>query len=152
MREEASIDRKQILFEDEGGLSSLLFYLKLSYPLGYEVQMMNWKTLTLLTISNIFMNFAWYGHLKNLRESPLLIAILASWGIALFEYIFQVPANRLGRESMSLEQLKISQEVITLVVFAVFSWLYMKEPVSKNYFFASLCLAGAVYFIFKGKI
>lgn len=103
----------------------------------------------LLFLSNIFMTFAWYGHLKNYKTAPLIIAILVSWGIALFEYILQVPANRLGSEHYSLPQLKIIQEVITMIVFAGFSYWYMREPLKLDYLYASLCLVGAVYFIFR---
>jgi len=107
------------------------------------------KTVLLLLISNLFMTFAWYAHLRNLAQRPWLIAALASWGIALFEYLFQVPANRLGHSQLSLGQLKILQEVITLTVFVPFAWLYMKEPVRLNYLWAALCMCGAVYFMFR---
>ena len=107
------------------------------------------KTVVLLLISNLFMTFAWYAHLRNLAQRPWLIAALASWGIALFEYLFQVPANRLGHTTLSLGQLKILQEVITLAVFVPFAWLYMKEPVRLNYLWAALCMCGAVYFMFR---
>lgn len=103
----------------------------------------------LLIISNIFMSYAWYGHLKDLKTAPLYLAILLSWGVALFEYCFQVPANRIGSKTLSLEQLKVIQEVISMSVFAVFSLSYMGAPITKNYFYASLCLVGAVYFIFR---
>ena len=106
-------------------------------------------TVLLLLGSNIFMTFAWYGHLKHLGSSPLWIAILASWGIALFEYILQVPANRIGFQSLSLGQLKILQEVITLSVFVPFAVLYMNQPLKLDYLWAGLCLVGAVYFIFR---
>lgn len=95
------------------------------------------------------MTYAWYGHLKNLKAAPLWMAILLSWAVAFFEYCFQVPANRLGFGYMSLAQLKIVQEVITLVVFVLFSLFYMKLPLSKNFLWAGLCLLGAVFFIFK---
>ncbi len=95
------------------------------------------------------MTFAWYGHLKNLRDKPLYIAILISWLIAFAEYIFQVPANRMGIQVYTLPQLKIIQEVITMVVFAGFAVYYMNTPLTKNFLWASLCLIGAVYFIFK---
>jgi uncharacterized protein (DUF486 family) len=108
-----------------------------------------WKTILLLTISNVFMTFAWYGHLKNLRSKPLLIAIAVSWGIALFEYLFQVPANRIGASSLSLAQLKILQEVITLSVFVPFALFYMQQPFKLDFVWAGLCLLGAVYFIFR---
>jgi len=95
------------------------------------------------------MTFAWYAHLRNLAQRPWLIAALASWGIALFEYLFQVPANRLGHTEMSLGQLKILQQVITLTVFVPFAWVYMDEPVRLNYLWAALCMCGAVYFMFR---
>lgn len=95
------------------------------------------------------MTFAWYAHLKNMSARPLVVAILASWGIALFEYALQVPANRIGHGQMSLGQLKILQEVITLSVFVPFAWLYMKEPVRLNYLWAGLCMCGAVFFMFR---
>jgi uncharacterized protein len=107
------------------------------------------KTVALLLVSNLFMTFAWYAHLRNLAQRPWLIAALASWGIALLEYLFQVPANRLGHSEMSLGQLKILQEVITLTVFVPFAWIYMKEPVGLNYLWAALCVCGAVYFMFR---
>lgn len=107
------------------------------------------RTVGLLLLSNIFMTFAWYGHLKNLRGSPLWIAIAVSWGIALFEYCFQVPANRIGADYMTLPQLKITQEVITMVVFAGFSIWYMKVPITMNFVYASVCMVGAVYFMFR---
>lgn len=105
--------------------------------------------LALLFLSNIFMTFAWYGHLKTMKETALLWVILASWGIAFFEYVLQVPANRLGSEHFSLPQLKIIQEVITMVVFAGFATFYMKHPLKLDYLWASLCLVGAVYFVFR---
>ena len=107
------------------------------------------RTIALLLISNLFMTFAWYAHLRNLAQRPWLIAALASWGIALFEYLFQVPANRIGHTELSLGQLKILQEVITLTVFVPFAWLYMREPVRLNYLWAALCMCGAVYFMFR---
>jgi uncharacterized protein len=107
------------------------------------------KTVVLLLISNLFMAFAWYAHLRNLAQRPWLIAALASWGIALFEYLFQVPANRLGHTTLTLGQLKILQEAITLAVFVPFAWIYMKEPVRLNYLWAALCICGAVYFMFR---
>ena len=108
------------------------------------------KTVLLLVLSNIFMTFAWYAHLKSLNSKPLWIAILFSWGLAFFEYIFQVPANRMGfaTHTLNLAQLKILQEVITLLVFVPFAIIYMGQPISWNYLWAGLCLAGAVYFIF----
>ena len=98
------------------------------------------------------MTFAWYAHLKNLGTKPLVVAILVSWGIAFFEYVLQVPANRIGHGQLSLGQLKILQEVITLAVFVPFAWLYMKEPLKLNYLYAALCMCGAVYFMFRGKL
>jgi uncharacterized protein len=106
-------------------------------------------SLALLFLSNIFMTFAWYGHLKNHKTSALWIVILVSWGIAFFEYCLQVPANRIGSEKFTLPQLKIIQEVITMVVFAGFSIWYMKMPIKLDYLWASLCMVGAVYFIFR---
>jgi uncharacterized protein (DUF486 family) len=104
----------------------------------------------LLTMSNLFMTFAWYGHLKNLAQKPWWIAALVSWGIALFEYLLQVPANRIGFTQLSLAQLKIMQEVITLVVFVPFAVLYMGQPVKLDFLWAGFCLLVAVYFIFRG--
>jgi uncharacterized protein (DUF486 family) len=104
----------------------------------------------MLIASNVFMTFAWYAHLKELSAKPWWIAALASWGIALFEYLLQVPANRIGYTQMSLPQLKIMQEAITLVVFVPFAVLYMKQPVKLDYLWASLCMVGAVYFVFRG--
>jgi uncharacterized protein (DUF486 family) len=108
------------------------------------------RTALLLVASNVFMTFAWYAHLRNLRDRPLIIAILASWAIALFEYALQVPANRLGFGTLSLAQLKVMQEVITLLVFVPFAVLYMKQPIRTNFLWAGLCLVGAVYFVFRG--
>ena len=113
---------------------------------------MNFSSLSpifLLLTSNVFMTFAWYGHLKNMNTKPLWMVVLVSWGIAFFEYCFQVPGNRLGAEQFSLPQLKIIQEVITLVVFVVFAIFYMGVRPSMNFFWASLCILGAVFFIFK---
>ena len=107
-------------------------------------------SVALLAASNVFMTFAWYAHLKNLSATPWWIAALASWGIALFEYLLQVPANRIGYTALSLPQLKIMQEAITLAVFVPFALLYMKQPLKLDYFWASLCIMGAVYFIFRG--
>jgi uncharacterized protein (DUF486 family) len=107
-------------------------------------------TATLLALSNLFMTFAWYGHLKHLQSSPWWIAALVSWGIALFEYLLQVPANRIGfAGGVSLAQLKILQEVITLAVFVPFAMFYMGQPLKLDYLWAGLCLVGAVYFIFR---
>lgn len=110
-----------------------------------------YQTIGLLILSNIFMTFAWYGHLKHLKSSALYVAILASWGIAFFEYLLMVPANRIGSQVLSLAQLKILQEVITLAVFIPFAVLYMKEPFKLNYVYAGICLLGAVYFMFYYK-
>jgi uncharacterized protein len=107
------------------------------------------RTALLLTLSNVFMTFAWYGHLKSLREKPLMIAVLVSWGIAFFEYLVQVPANRLGADTMSLPQLKVMQEVITLLVFVPFAVFYMRQPIKLDFLWAGLCLMGAVYFVFR---
>ena len=103
----------------------------------------------LLGCSNVFMTFAWYAHLKNLSDKPWWIAALISWGIALFEYLLQVPANRVGHTALSLGQLKILQEAITLTVFVPFAVLYMREPLKLDYLWAGLCILGAVYFIFR---
>jgi len=107
-------------------------------------------TAGLLVASNVFMTFAWYAHLKNLSDRPWWIAALVSWGIALFEYLLQVPANRIGYGEFSLAQLKIMQEAITLAVFVPFAIFYMKQPLKLDYLWASLCILGAVYFIFRG--
>lgn len=107
------------------------------------------KTISLLFLSNIFMTFAWYGHLKNLKAKPLLIVILISWGIAFFEYCLQVPANRIGVEHFTLGQLKVTQEIISMVVFAGFVALYMQEKLTLDYLWATLCLVGAAYFMFR---
>lgn len=107
------------------------------------------KTILLLTISNVFMTFAWYAHLKNLNNKPWMIAALASWGIAFFEYMFQVPANRIGFTVMTVAQLKILQEVITLSVFIPFAVFYMQQPMKLDFLWAGLCLMGAVYFMFR---
>jgi uncharacterized protein (DUF486 family) len=107
------------------------------------------RTILLLTVSNIFMTFAWYAHLRNLHEKPWFIAALISWGLAFFEYLFQVPANRIGYSQYSLGQLKILQEVITLSVFAPFAILYMRQPLKLDFLWASLCMLGAIYFMFR---
>ncbi len=109
-------------------------------------------TVLLLVCSNIFMTFAWYGHLKNLNHKPWVIAALLSWGIALFEYILQVPANRIGHDMLTIGQLKIVQESITLIVFIPFSVFYIKEPFKLDYLWAGLCILGAVFFIFREHI
>ncbi len=107
------------------------------------------RSALLLVGSNVFMTFAWYAHLKNLGSRPLVVAILASWGIAFFEYTLQVPANRIGFGAMSLGQLKIMQEVITLCVFVPFAVLYMRQPLKLDFLWAGLCMVGAVYFMFR---
>lgn len=107
------------------------------------------RTAGLLVLSNVFMTFAWYAHLRNLSHKPWYIAALVSWGIALFEYLLQVPANRIGYTAMSLSQLKVLQEVITLLVFAPFAVVYMRQPIKLDYLWAGLCLVGAVYFVFR---
>ena len=107
------------------------------------------QTIALLVASNVFMTFAWYGHLKNMAAAPWYLAALASWGIALFEYLLQVPANRIGYTQFNLGQLKILQEVITLGVFVPFAVFYMGQPLKWDYLWAGLCLVGAVYFIFR---
>ena len=104
----------------------------------------------LLALSNVFMTFAWYAHLKNLGDKPWWIAALASWSIALFEYLLMVPANRIGFTQLNLPQLKILQEAITLTVFVPFAILYMNQPVKLDYLWAALCILGAVYFVFRG--
>jgi len=107
------------------------------------------KTILLLTMSNVFMTFAWYAHLKNLSDKPWYIAAFLSWGIALFEYLLQVPGNRIGYTALSLAQLKILQEVITLAVFLPFAVFYMHQPMKLDFLWAGLCLMGAVYFMFR---
>ncbi len=108
------------------------------------------RTVGLLALSNTFMLFAWYGHLKNLSGRTWYVAAIVSWSIALFEYLLQVPANRIGFTAFSLAQLKIIQEVVTLVVFVPFAMFYMRQPLKLDYLWASFCLAGAVYFVFRG--
>ncbi len=110
------------------------------------------QTIALLILSNLFMTFAWYGHLKNLANKPWIIAALVSWGIAFFEYMLQVPANRIGHQTLNVGQLKILQEVITLTIFVPFSVLYMKERIRLDYLWAGLCILGAVFFIFRQKL
>jgi len=107
------------------------------------------QTVLLLVASNVFMTFAWYGHLKNLATAPWYVAALVSWGIALFEYLLQVPANRIGATELNLAQLKIMQEAITLTVFVPFAIFYMQQPLKLDYLWAGLCILGAVYFIFR---
>jgi hypothetical protein len=120
------------LIQDPGGKSEIIYRAGL-----------------LLVCSNIFMTFAWYAHLRNLADRPWWIAAVVSWGIALFEYLLQVPANRIGYTMLSLTQLKILQEVITLAVFVPFAVLYMREPIKLDYLWAALCLVGAAYFVFR---
>lgn len=108
-------------------------------------------SIVLLCASNVFMTFAWYAHLKELNHKPWIIAALISWGIAFFEYLLQVPANRVGYTVLSVGQLKILQEIITLTVFVPFALFYLKEPLKLDYLWAALCIIGAVFFIFRGK-
>jgi len=108
------------------------------------------RTAGLLVLSNIFMTFAWYAHLRNLSDRPWYIAALLSWGVALFEYLLQVPANRIGYTALTLGQLTILQEAITLLVFVPFAYLYMKQPLRLDFLWAALCIMGAVYFVFRG--
>ena len=108
-------------------------------------------TVLLLACSNIFMTFAWYAHLKEMSQRPWIIAALVSWGIAFFEYMLQVPGNRIGYTELSVGQLKLLQEVITLTVFVPFALFYLKEPLKLDYLWAALCVLGAVYFVFRSK-
>ena len=110
------------------------------------------QSIGLLTLSNVFMTFAWYAHLKELNTKPWLLAALVSWGIALLEYLFQVPANRIGYTQYSVGQLKILQEVITLSVFAPFTVFYLRQPLKLDYLWAALCMLGAVYFMFRSNL
>jgi uncharacterized protein (DUF486 family) len=113
---------------------------------------MNWaifKTVALLSVANVFMTFAWYAHLRDMKAKPWFIAAVLSWGIAFFEYVLQVPANRIGSTVLNLPQLKIIQEVITLTVFVPFVFFYMKQPLKWDYLWAALCMCGAVFFIFR---
>lgn len=110
------------------------------------------QTILLLTASNVFMTLAWYAHLKELGHKPWIVAALASWGIALFEYLMQVPANRIGHAHMNIGQLKILQEVITLAVFVPIAFFYLREPLKLDYLWAGLCLCGAAYFMFRGGL
>jgi len=110
-----------------------------------------WMTIGLLSLSNVFMTFAWYAHLKELNNKPWIVAALFSWGIALFEYLMQVPGNRIGHTVMSVAQLKILQEAITLTVFVPFAFFYLKEPLKLDYLWAGLCILGAVFFIFRSR-
>jgi len=109
------------------------------------------QTVVLLSLSNVFMTFAWYGHLKTLNNRPWVVAALVSWGIALFEYLLQVPANRIGYTQFSVGQLKILQEIITLSVFLPFSVYFLRQPLRLDYLWAALCVLGAVYFVFRGS-
>ena len=109
-------------------------------------------TILLLSLSNIFMTFAWYAHLKELNNRPWIVAALVSWGIAFFEYMLQVPGNRIGYTELSVGQLKLLQEVITLVVFVPFAVYYLKEPLKLDYLWAALCILGAVYFVFRSRL
>ena len=120
-----------------------------SLPLSLPAMPPVLTTVLLLTASNVFMTFAWYAHLKSLQARPWFVAALFSWGIALFEYLLQVPANRIGYTALSLPQLKILQEAITLAVFVPFALFYMHQPLKLDYLWAGLCILGAVYFIFR---
>jgi uncharacterized protein (DUF486 family) len=110
------------------------------------------RTVLLLSLSNVFMTFAWYAHLKELQQKPWLVAALVSWGIAFFEYMLQVPGNRIGYTVLSVAQLKILQEAITLTVFVPFAFFYLKEPLKLDYLWAALCICGAVFFIFRSRL
>jgi uncharacterized protein len=140
---------------DIGGLNPFALYpliMVSSRPAHFKPEHlfgMTMKTIVLLVLSNIFMTFAWYAHLRNLRAAPLFVAVLVSWGIAFFEYLLQVPANRAGYGTFSLGQLKIMQEVITLSVFVPFAVFYMGQPLKLDYLWAGCCLGGAVFFIFR---
>jgi len=120
-------------------------------PLNRHVRAIS-LTLLLLTLSNVFMTFAWYAHLKELSHKPWIVAALASWGIAFFEYMLQVPGNRIGYTVLSVGQLKILQEAITLAVFVPFALFYLKEPLKLDYLWAALCILGAVYFVFRDRL
>jgi uncharacterized protein len=124
----------------------------LQSPARHKVMRPVFTTILLLTLSNVFMTFAWYAHLKELSHRPWIVAALLSWGIALFEYLLQVPGNRIGYTVMSVGQLKILQEVITLSVFVPFALLYLKEPLKLDYLWAALCILGAVFFMFRSKL
>lgn len=113
--------------------------------------MRSYTTVLLLICSNVFMTYAWYGHLKDFRTKPLMMVVLLSWGVAFFEYCLQVPANRIGASHYSLAQLKVMQEIITVCVFAAFATLYMKEKPTLDYLWAGLCLVGAAYFMFRNR-
>ena len=111
-----------------------------------------WQATGLLILSNVFMTFAWYAHLKEMNHKPWYLAALVSWGIALVEYLFQVPGNRIGYTVLSIGQLKLIQEVITLVVFVPFAIYYLKEPLKLDYLWAALCILGAVFFVFRSRL
>lgn len=111
--------------------------------------MYKWLPAVMLVFSNLFMTYAWYGHLKDFRSKPLLFVIILSWGVALFEYALQVPANRIGSGYLSLPQLKVMQEIIAMAVFAVFAVVYMKQTLKLDFLWAGMCLAGAAYFMFR---
>lgn len=110
------------------------------------------QTILLLAVSNVFMTLAWYAHLKELSHRPWIVAALVSWGVALLEYLFQVPANRIGHQQMSIAQLKVLQEVIALTVFVPIAVLYLREPIKLDYLWAALCLCAAAYFMFRGGL
>jgi uncharacterized protein len=132
-------------------LSSFTQNASLTQGAGHLIMREIGLTALLLSMSNVFMTFAWYAHLKDLGSKPWIVAALVSWGIAFFEYMFQVPANRIGYSVLSLGQLKILQEIITLSVFVPFAFFYMKEPLKLDYLWAAFCILGAVYFIFRSK-
>ncbi len=134
------MERRLALGGRKDSVRESLFYMNLTIV----------KAVLLLVVSNVFMTFAWYAHLRDLRAKPLIVAILVSWSVALLEYVFQVPANRIGSGVLTLPQLKIIQEVITLSVFVPFALFYMKAELSWNYLGAALCMVGAVFFIFRG--
>jgi uncharacterized protein (DUF486 family) len=135
-------------FVHSARISRFEFPGRLRFPFS-NLRMIILRTVILLTLSNVFMTFAWYAHLRDLSSRPWHIAAIASWGIALFEYLLQVPANRIGYAVLSLGQLKILQEAITLTVFVPFAVLYMKQPLKLDFIWAGLCLMGAVYFMFR---
>jgi hypothetical protein len=124
---------------------------KLTVPVPWSSMNPVLASIVLLVCSNVFMTFAWYAHLRELNNKPWIIAAFASWGIALLEYMFQVPANRIGYGALSIGQLKIMQEIITLTVFVPFSVMYLKEPLKLDYLWAGFCLVGAVYFMFRSR-
>jgi len=134
-----------------GALSLGFRTASLDEPVRWMRMKAVYTTILLLVCSNVFMTFAWYGHLRNLAHKPWIIAALVSWGIALFEYLLQVPANRTGHTVISVGQLKIIQEVITLTVFVPFAVFYMKEKLTWDYLWAGFCIMGAVFFIFRSR-